>query len=331
MRWLWITAIALGAARGQAEPRSTDDRGEFWREVVEPHGAEVERLIEYTRHAMRIADERLQAGAEWAVDQRMRYFRDSYGMMSYARTLSPQRTEVLVLLGRAAEELGKTDEAIEAFEECVRIQGIAKASIDATSRLGLIRLRMGDRDAGIRWLRLAQGPLSAATAQPLVHLANALADAGDTVTAIDTLVNAIPSQTQAFLPQEVTLLSFALAVIYDRDEQRSAAFETLSRLQSTLSTSFYFSVHSALAAMTYTPAEDRYYYQALLYEAVGLYAEARAQWALYAASGGTWRGRAFDHMHAIDRERGELARHPRPTSSPPAPAPAPPVRLRRTP
>ncbi|MGE0548886.1 MAG: tetratricopeptide repeat protein [Kofleriaceae bacterium] len=329
MRWLWITAIALAATRGNAQPRADrpDDHGEFWREVVEPHAVEVEALVDKTRRAMRVADERSQAGAEWAVDQRMRYFQDSYGMMSYARTLSPHRPDVLILFGRAADELGKTDEAVAALEECVRAQGASKASVEATSRLGMIRLRMGDLDGAIRWFRFAQGPLSSTTAQPLVHLANALAERGDTVAAIDTLANAIPSQTQVFLPQEITLLSFALAVIYDRDEQRSAAFDMLSRLQTTLSSSFYFSVHGALSAMTFTPAEDRYYYQALLYEAVGLYAEARAQWALYAASGATWRGRALDHIHAIDAERSELARRPGPATAPGAT----PSRLRRTP
>src|SRR6185503_6643651 len=47
-----------------------------------------------------------------------------------------------------------------------------------------------------------------------------------------------------------------------------------------------------------------YYYQALLYETLGDYTEARAEWALYAAiEDAPWRRRALEHIRAIDAQR----------------------------
>jgi len=59
-----------------------------------------------------------------------------------------------------------------------------------------------------------------------------------------------------------------------------------------------------IASLRFSPAEDQHYYQGLLYEAMDHYVEARASFALYAASGDTpWRDRALDHVRAIDAHR----------------------------
>jgi hypothetical protein len=50
----------------------------------------------------------------------------------------------------------------------------------------------------------------------------------------------------------------------------------------------------------FAPVEDLHYYNALLYEVMGNYVEARAEWALYAAMGGRYRARALEHVAAID-------------------------------
>ncbi|HSN30016.1 MAG TPA: hypothetical protein VLT45_27200, partial [Kofleriaceae bacterium] len=77
-------------------------------------------------------------------------------------------------------------------------------------------------------------------------------------------------------------------------------------------------VQTSLAQMRFAPAEDQHYYQGLLYEAVGSYTEARAEWALYAAGGDLpYRGRALDHIAAIDALRRS------PAAAPPAVAPVP--------
>ncbi|HEY5952271.1 MAG TPA: hypothetical protein VIV40_42530, partial [Kofleriaceae bacterium] len=101
-----------------------------------------------------------------------------------------------------------------------------------------------------------------------------------------------------------TLVSFALAVQYDRDEQRGAAFEVLDKMQNTLQGQLGAMVQNVLAGMRFAPAEDRHYYYGLLYEAAGHYTEARAEWALYAAAGNLpYRRRALEHIEAIDELR----------------------------
>jgi tetratricopeptide (TPR) repeat protein len=309
VRWSWILVMSLGASRVDAKPTpppppAANTDGDFWRDVIEPHADEVAKIVTATRNGMRIADEALQTDAEWAVDQRMRYFEDAYGMLRYARTLSPENVEVLTMLGRAADELGKTRQAIEALEAAIAVTGADKAKPDVVGRLGAIYLRLGDRDSAIRWLRSSQGPLTVDTAQPLVHLANALAARGEVTAAVDTLTNAMPAQNMSFYSQELTLASFTLAVIFDRDEQRSAAFDVLDRMKTTLQTSFGPQVQNVLATVRFAPAEDQHYYEGLLYEAMDQYVEARAAFALYAASGDPpWRGRALDHVRAIDAKR----------------------------
>ncbi|MDX2087246.1 MAG: hypothetical protein SFX73_05330 [Kofleriaceae bacterium] len=308
MRWPAILAISLAAA-GTAEARRVPPAApapvseDFWRDVLDPNGVEVTKLVEIARLAMKTHDDALQSDAEWAVEQRMRYWTDTYRLMRYARQLSPRNADVLAILGRAADELGKTREALEALHACIRERTPEKAGAEVLGRLGAIYLRLGKTDEAIRWLGLVSTGLRTDSVQALVHLANALAARGQVSAGIDTLINALPPMTPAYYSTELLLGSFALATLYDRDEQRAAAFEVLDKMRSTLQTQFGPLVQNALVLMRFAPAEDRHYYQALLYEVTEQYVEARAEWALYAAAGDMpWRGRALDHIHAIDRK-----------------------------
>jgi len=293
-----------------------DDTGDFWRDVIEPHGAQVAAIIARARKAIDKATETLP-DSEAAVDQRMRSLGEAYGMLRYARKLSPDNTEVLGLFGSAADELGKTRQAIDALEACVQIQGPERAGVEVTGRLGMIYLRLGKLDDAVRWLRYAQGPIAVAgNAIPIVQLATALAARGNMSGAIDVLGNALPAQTSYFT-DPVTLVSFALAIHYDRDDQPGAAFQVLDRMQATLQQELGPFTQRALAAMRFAPPEDQYYYQAMLYEALGDYIEARAEWAMYASvTDAPWRRRALDHITAIDAQRGAgPGGHPTPSSS----------------
>ena len=208
---------------------------------------------------------------------------------------------MLGLLGHTADELGKTKQAIEAYEACIRVMGAEKAGPEVTGGLGAIYLRLGDRDAGIRWLRQAQGPLSMTTAPATALLANALASRGELTAAVDALQAVVPAQGTGYYSHEASLVSFTLAVVFDRDEQRTAAFDVLDHMKSALQQQFGTQMQNVIALTRFSPAEDQHYYLGLLYEALDQYTEARAEWALYAASGETpWRARALDHIHAID-------------------------------
>jgi tetratricopeptide (TPR) repeat protein len=318
VRWLSFVALSFAAGNALARParpeaprpaRADDRGGDFWREVIEPHAETVTAILAKARAAI----DKLDAGdADWAVERRMRSLGDVYGMLRYAHKLSPDNTDVLALLGFTADETGQTRQALDALESCVRLHSPERAGVEVTGRLGMIYLRLGQLDDAIRWLRYAQGPLTGPdNAIAVVHLATALAARGQMPDAIDVLVNALPAQTNYFT-DPVTLVAFALAVHYDRDEQRGAAFDILDRMQATLQAEIGPFAQRALATMRFAPAEDQYYYQALLYEMLGDYTEARAEWALYAAiPDGPWRRRALEHIAAIDTQRARPGAAPR--------------------
>ena len=309
MRWVWIIGLPLMAGMaGPAEakphrshvPPEDPSQGDFWRDILEPHREVVTAIVAKARTAI----EKLSAAADGdeAVEQRVRRVSDAYGMLRYARKLSPDNTEVLSLLGAAADELGKTHQALEVLEACVRQDGPERTDPEVTGRLGMIYLRLGKLDDAIRWLRYAQGPIGASDhAAAAVYLATALAAHGEMANAIDLLVNALPAPT-SYAPDRVALVSFALAVHYDRDDQRGAAFDVLDKMQATLQQELGPLTQRALAGMRFAPPEDQYYYRALLYEALDAYAEARAEWALYASvTDAPWRRRALEHIQAIDQ------------------------------
>ncbi|HEX7841573.1 MAG TPA: tetratricopeptide repeat protein [Kofleriaceae bacterium] len=313
VRWLCLAALSLFAGQAEARPPRTaprDDSGAstLWREVVEPHGVQVATLLARARTAM----SKLGDSEGSAPERRLHHASDAYGMLRYARKLSPDNPDVLTLLGRAADELGKTREAIDALEACIRVEGPDRAGPEVTSRLGTIYLRLGKLDEAIRWLRYAQGPISVGNnAAIAVHLATALAARGEMSDAIDVLANALPASASSYFTDPVTMVSFALAVHYDRDEQRGAAFEILDRMQAALQQELGQFVQRTLADLRFAPPEDEYYYHALLYEALGAFAEARAEWLLYAAvPDAPWRLRALDHVRALDALRASPASRP---------------------
>jgi len=289
-------------------PIHTHERGDFWRDAVEPHADEVRRIVERARVTIQQADASLTGDYDPSGEQRAKFYGDAYGMLRYAHKLAPDSVEVLFLLGATADELGKTRQAKDALEDAVRIAGAERAGADVTGRLGAIYLRLGRLDDAIHYLRIAQGTAqpatSAAMARDAVMLATALALHGDTNDAIDVLSNLAPPNV-GYYTNELALISFALAVQYDRDDQRSAAREVLDRMQSAMQPSqFAAQVQVGLASIRWAPPEDRHYYQALLYESMGHYTEARAEWALYAdVADLPYRARALDHVAAIDAAR----------------------------
>jgi tetratricopeptide (TPR) repeat protein len=328
---LLVTLLALtGVASAEIEampqqPQQDPDRGNFWRDMLAPHKDEIDMILLKARQAINTADMALYSDYDPTGLERVRFYREVFGMLKYARKLAPTQVDVLRLLGQTADEHGKTREAIEAFQAAIDIAGMEDAGIEATGRLGIIYLRLGKLDEAIRHLRVAQMPVTPGqplTAQVVVHLSHALAARGQMTEAIDVLANNIPAQVQ-YYPNELTLVSFALAVQYDRDEQRGAAFDVLDKMQNTLQGQLGAMVQNVLSGFRFAPAEDRHYYYGLLYESVGHYTEARAEWALYAAAGNTpYRHRALEHIEAIDA----LRRAPSADGMP-----SPRIRMRRPP
>lgn len=306
VRWallLLLVATGLADARRRPPRRDTPQAPpDLWQRAIEPNGVVVASLITKAREAMSRPERGMDA--EWAVDQRMAFFRDAYHLLREARRLSPENTEALALLGQAADELGRTREAIDALEDAVAILGADRAPPEVVGRLGALELRLGHRDAAIRWLRYAQGPSALMdNVEYQVYLATALADRGEVTAAIEVLDRVVPASIPYFNP-DAAMVAFALAVLYDRDEQRAAAFTVLDRMQASLNQMYTTQLQQQLTRFAFIPGEDRHYYLALFYESIGEYIEARASWSLYAASGDSpWRARALAHIVEIDAQR----------------------------
>jgi len=303
VRRAWVLLLFVSGLAEARRPRPTQPAApaDLWQRAIEPNGAVVRVLLTKAREALGRPDRGMD---EWAVEQRDAFFRDAYNILHEARRLSPDNIEVLTLLGQAADELGKTREAIDALEACIRIQGPDRASSEVTGRLGALELRLGHRDAAIRWLRYSQATTSLmGNVEGLVYLATALADRGEVLAATEVLQRVVPSNIPYFNP-DAAMVAFSLAVLYDRDEQRGNAFTVLDRMQTSLNQMYTTQLQQTLVKFRYVPGEDQHYYLALFYESIGEYIEARTEWALYAASGDSpWRARALDHIVAIDAQR----------------------------
>jgi tetratricopeptide (TPR) repeat protein len=312
VRWPWVFALAWVPAMAVARPAAppprptASERGNFWRDMIDPNGDQVRQLVAKAAELMSRPDGAYASDTEWAVDARTRFYREAYNVLVHARRLSPENVQVLSMLGRAADEIGATRKALEALESCVRITGVEKAAPEDLAQLGNLMIRFGDLDGAIGRLRHAQGLHGAqidVAAPALVQLATAHAQKGDHRAAIDVLSSALPDYLVEY-SAGVTLAAFALAVLYDRDEQGGAAFEILDHMQVSMQQSYAQKVNAEIARTRFAVPEDVHYYRALLYESLGHYVEARAEWAHYAAAGDPrWRGRASDHMAAIDAER----------------------------
>jgi tetratricopeptide (TPR) repeat protein len=293
-------------------PPVDPDRGNFWRDIAEPHKDEVTLIVWKARQAIAQADVAL-VDYDPTGEMHQKLFHELYGMLKYARRLEPDNIEVLKLYAQSADAIGKSRQAIEALHAIIDQIGTEKAGYEVTGHLGELYLRTGELDDAVRYLRAAQGPIiqgQPITAYNLVHLSTALAMRGQTTDAIDVLSDALPTSIPYYSP-EFQVVTFALAVAYDRQDQRSLALEQLDHLRANLQEGWGQSVHTVLGGLRFSPAEDQQYYQALLLEATDNYSDARAGWALYAAAKGAYSARALEHIAAIDtRPKADVAALP---------------------
>jgi tetratricopeptide (TPR) repeat protein len=293
--------LSVYCATAQAEmirapqaPPVDPDRGNFWRDIAEPHKDEVTLIVFKARQAMAQGEVTMLADYDPTGEGRQKLYRELFGMLRYARRLAPDNLDVLKLYAQSADAIGKTRQAMDALHAVIDLVGPDKAGPEVTGRLGEIYLRLGQLDDAVRYLRAAQGPII--VGQPI---STALAMRGQTTDAIDVLADALPTSVP-YYANEYQVVTFALAVAYDRDDQRSLAVEQLDHVRAALQESWGQSVHTALASLRFAPAEDQQYYSALLLEATDNYSDARAGWALYAAAKGAYAQRALDHIAAID-------------------------------
>jgi tetratricopeptide (TPR) repeat protein len=301
VRIAWIVAVIASAAT--PAPARADDR-DFWRDIVDPHGVDVMMVLPKIEQAVALAQAVAANDADPTGDVRRRLYDEARGMARFLRRLAPVNPDVLLVTAKIADEAGRTDDALDALTAYLATlpdDAARERATDAQFRLGRIYLRLGRHADAIRHLRhVAASPIGVHAQSAAIHLAAALTATGRSGDAIDALAGAIARQLGPF---ESAMLSFALAVAYDRDEQITAAYQVIHGMQQQLSIgSFPGVVQSGLAQLQLVPAIDAHYYAGLLYEVTGLYAEARTAFLNYANGGddASFRGRALAHVEAID-------------------------------
>jgi tetratricopeptide (TPR) repeat protein len=288
-------------------PPPAAPKDDFWREVVAPHGDEIQAILQKAQMALQQAAQCTSQDCDATGEGRTKLLDDVYGMLRYARKLDPRQTDVLNYLGWAAEESGRASAAVEAYQAYfAEMKPDATIPGDIHVRIGRAYLRLGRSEDAIRHFRSAlqpgvgYGPVATAPA----YLGLTLMNEGRIGDAIDEL-NANVNLQQMWGPEPLQAI-LTLVVAYDRDEQISAAFQILDSMQNQLSTSYSQYLQMAVSTMVFVPAHDQHYYLGLVYESQGYFAEARNEWLLYSqAEGAPYRGRALDHVAAIDKLQAE--------------------------
>lgn len=290
---------SAGAERVYEPPAPRKPAHDFWRQAIEPHGPEIDILLGRARNALDLVNQSRNVELDaTSLANRVKVLDELVGLLVYAHHLSPGNLDVLEQLGPIADEAGQPRLALDALHQLFR----ARPQAQTAARLAAIYLRRGELDDAVYWSRTALastfgGGFDRGDQPAQVLLASALELRGDTGSAIDTLANAAPFERQALIAQ------LALAVAYDRDEQRGAELDVLARIKSSVGESYAEEVEDAIGRFRFAPAEDVHYFRALFAESIEAYTEARAEWLVYASSGGAFRARALTHVADLDTMR----------------------------
>ncbi|HEY0251599.1 MAG TPA: hypothetical protein VGC41_08730, partial [Kofleriaceae bacterium] len=140
-----VLALVLSSASARAEvayappePPVDPDRGNFWRDLAEPHKDEITTILWKARTAMQQGDLTLIADYDPTGQARQKLYGELYGMLRYAKKLAPDNLEVLKLYAQVADTIGKTRQAMDALHAVIDLVGTEKAGVEVTGRLGEI-------------------------------------------------------------------------------------------------------------------------------------------------------------------------------------------------
>ncbi len=301
---LALAGLAGHAASATAGPDpDARDHGDFWAEVVSPNHDELLGIKAQLRDALSIA------AGDWNPEHRAALLREATRLARHARTLDPADAELVFYLGAIADDAGRAVEAQRLLTQFTSGASRGPLRGEALLRLGKLALRQGSPAHAIAPLRqaVAERADRRVTTIAAVHLADALDGAGRTSAAIDLLSQRVAAATGNW-DNEEALLVLALAVLYDRDEQISQAFDLVTRAQRALDGAYAERFEAGLQLAPPAPAVELHYHRAFLYETAGFVHEARAEWAAYvrlagaSPASGRSVARARAHLAALDEQ-----------------------------
>lgn len=296
-----LAVCAAGVLAIPAPARARPADRNFWDWVADPNSREITAVMQHVEQILGLTRDEPLDGPGGAAARKL--LQDAYGMLRYARSLEPDRYDVLFSLGEVADLLGRTDTAIDALEHGLATAPEEHQTYDARLRLGLLYAERGELDRAVTQLRLAvtEAPPGMLTyARALPALAGVFMEQGKLDRAIDALEAS--NRTTARLFDGNLMIPLSLAVAYDRDDQRSRAYSVLAKLTQAdrMIERLLRSGRGGLGAVRFVDPRERHYFVALLCEATGMLDEARAEWLLYAAASPHSRYAARARTHARD-------------------------------
>lgn len=316
---LLIALASLPAAADMmpAPPPRVPEPADFWSRVLHPHAREVGETLQQLEIALRQLDDPYGATDR----SRVELVRNGVRMARYARTLDPRDPDVVYFGGAFADAAGRALEAERLLSLYLRDAPAGARRADALVRIGRIALRQGRAAAAVDLLRQAAAQVSDRFTMvrariALAHAYEATGDVGAAVATLRELNEQVPLDGD---PASVAG-HVALAVIYDRDQQITAAFDVLVRLRTAMDSEYVRLADDALRAFPPPFAIDVHYYRALVYETWPyLTVEAHRSWRAYEAGGGPpdLAARAAAHRQALERVlEAERRPPPRPRRHP---------------
>ncbi len=296
-----LAVCAAGVLSIPAPARARPADRNFWDWVSDPNSREITAVMQHVEQILGLTRDEPLDGPGGAAARTL--LEDAYGMLRYARSLEPDRYDVLFSLAEVADLLGRTDVAIGALEHGLATAPEEHQTYDARLRLGLLYAERGDLDRAATQLRAAinEAPPGMLTyARALPALAGVYMEQGRLDRAIDALEAS--DRTTVRLFDGNLMIPLSLAVAYDRDDQRSRAYAVLAKLTQAdrMIERLLRSSRGGLGAVRFVDPRERHYYIALLCEATGMLDEARAEWLTYAAASPHSRYAARARIHARD-------------------------------
>lgn len=296
-----LASVPAAADMMPAPPPPPPDPADFWARVLHPHAREVGETLQQLEIALRQLDDPYGATDR----SRVELVRSGVRLARYARTLDPGEPDVVYFAGAFADAAGRALEAERLLAQYLKSAPAGARRADALVRIGRIALRQGRAPAAVDLLRQAAAQVSDrfTMVRARIALAHALEATGDVGAAVATL-RELNEQVPLDGDPASVAGHVALAVIYDRDQQITAAFDVLLRLRTAMDSEYVRLADDALRAFPPPFAIDAHYYRALVYETWPyLTVEANRAWRAYEASGGPpdLVARAAAHREALER------------------------------
>lgn len=332
---LALAGVVVAAGPAWAEPEPPEQPSsllpgkadqDFWTWLDQPFGKQVSIVLERARHNLQTASDHLATPYDaytgaYRPDhagRRAALLRDAAAMLRYAQRLVPDDLRVARELAVVTDRAEDPD-SVRALERYLAMAPALTVEPALRVRLGHWYARQGRHDDAVVQLRLALGSRKQdvpSHADAGLLLAGVLMHTGRLAEAIDLLGNT--DEASARYSSHSHVLTLALAVAYDRDEQLTMAHDVLKQLTQSGPDNLERALRDSFGQpVPMYPLCDRHYFAALQYEALGHLIEARAEWQAYARWPDVpYRQRAQAHIEALDKLIADSRRKPRPAVTP---------------